>query len=421
MNFFAHTRKSEQSKDSVLPSLASLNDVVDVLHIGPLRTSTSEPYRYFLLRDNGHLSTGDGKLGLSMGGAEVIVNAEVYSYRICERARRNTPSLYTTVQAPDRAQFLAWRDAFEIVLRGTRVADQYTVEPERPLAVGWHAMLLSGVRVRPQSHVVIKVVPRSLPDPRCSFALTYVSRKIRDKAVVHPYIVEVCDVYHSAHETQVVMPYVGPPLSSLLSVPMDEKRARDMFNQLLTAAICLHTAKITHGAICPNNVLVQAVNPKLHLRLSGFSLALVPDPRVKGSRAPHRTINELTHGLAPEGLQYIAPELIDDAMAMSPSSDFWSLGVLLYRALTGELPFLLEHAGSEYEGADQTSMIDFLQKYKKVDALQDQIVFPPPSEGVKHLSNDAKSLLLLLLSPKPGRRSDVNAILQHPWVIGPRQ
>eukprot|EP00171_Calliarthron_tuberculosum_P017366 IDg17366t1 len=98
----------------------SLDNIVDLLHVGLLRTTINEQYQPFLLRDNGTLSTENGRLWLDMSGAEVVVNADVYSYRICERVREQKASMYTTVQAPDRAQFMAWRSAFEVVLRGTR-------------------------------------------------------------------------------------------------------------------------------------------------------------------------------------------------------------------------------------------------------------------------------------------------------------
>lgn len=398
----------------------SLDNIVDILHVGPLRTTINEEYQPFLLRDNGQLSTENGRLWLDMSGAEVVVNAEVYSYRICEPAHARKASMYTTVQAPDRAQFLAWRAAFEVVLRGTRICDAYRVFLNMPLAVGRHSLVFRGKRVTPSVPVAIKVLPRAVPHERRSFALTTVSRAICDNVVKDAHLASVLDVYHTRNETHVVMSLYNATLADVLNqrIRLPEPDARLLFRQLAGALRALHTEGFVHGAVVPSNVLIESDCP-LHIRLSGFSLSSVPDPRMRDreNKAPAgRTLDEVLHALKPDGVQYLAPELLNGSRTldnMSSSSDFWALGVLLYRALTGELPFRLDRVGQEFGGSPPDSVPGVMKSYLE-KAITLELLFP---ESVKkYFTADSISLITLLVSHRNDRRCDFNAISQHPWA-----
>lgn len=401
----------------------SLDNIVDVLHVGLLRTTINEQYQPFLLRDNGQLSTENGRLWLDMSGAEVVVNADVYSYRICERVNAQKASMYTTVQAPDRAQFMAWRSVFEVVLRGTRLTDSYRVALTEPLAVGQHALIFKGERIGSSHPVTVKVVPRALPTARRSFALTAVSRALRDALIKDNHLASVLDVYHTANETHIVMQtYYGTLDNHLTQAgPRPEAEVRLLFRQLAGALGALHREGFVHGAVVPSNVIIEA-NLPLHVRLSGFCLASVPDPRDRAHLAPAgRTVEEVIHALRPDGLQYLAPELLLESGAlgeMSSSSDFWALGVLLYKALTGELPFLLGRVGEQFGSSRPDSVLGVMQSYLKKSYLKEskelELLFPDSIKS--NLSDDAISLIALLVSPYPDRRRDFNAISQHPWA-----
>ncbi|MGE0713067.1 MAG: serine/threonine-protein kinase [Planctomycetota bacterium] len=88
-----------------------------------------------------------------------------------------------------------------------------------------------------------------------------------------------------------------------------------------------HAQGVVHRDVKPDNLLVDAAG---HLRVADFGLALAQDAE------------KLTRTGAVLGTpQFMAPELFAGKGfgEVGPPSDVWALGVLLYQALSGELPF----------------------------------------------------------------------------------
>ncbi|MBX3185575.1 MAG: AAA family ATPase [Labilithrix sp.] len=110
----------------------------------------------------------------------------------------------------------------------------------------------------------------------------------------------------------------------------DERRVRLAFAQLLRALDALHAAGKVHRDVKPSNALVT---PDGRVVLLDFGLATDARPKLD-ARSPAETGREGIVGTA----SYMAPEqalgLVVDARA-----DMYSAGVVLYRALTGRLPF----------------------------------------------------------------------------------
>jgi hypothetical protein len=103
---------------------------------------------------------------------------------------------------------------------------------------------------------------------------------------------------------------------------LDEGRLRGALRQLASAVDALHSAGKVHRDIKPSNILVGPDG-----RLTLIDLGLVSD--FVRPAAPH--------GLAGTAA-YIAPEQLDGG-GVAPAADWYSVGVLLYQALTGRLPF----------------------------------------------------------------------------------
>ena len=99
--------------------------------------------------------------------------------------------------------------------------------------------------------------------------------------------------------------------------------------QMIEAVACAHSKKIVHCDIKPENFILF---PGDHLRLSDFGIAIVARRTVKGSGSGT--------------LGFMAPEQALGRPSMR--SDVFSLGLILYRMFTGELPewpFLWPPAG----------------------------------------------------------------------------
>ncbi len=151
-------------------------------------------------------------------------------------------------------------------------------------------------------------------------------------ALSHPNLQEVLGI----GETSSGLPYlvtealVGEPLDRALSgvgrLPLDA--ALVLVRQAATGLSAMHAANLVHGALRPSNLqLLGDVNEPAGVK--------VLDDSALGRFA--RTADQ-TAKFTVEQLAYSAPELFLDSQA-EQSSDVFSLGVLLFRLLTGALPF----------------------------------------------------------------------------------
>jgi PAS domain S-box-containing protein len=124
----------------------------------------------------------------------------------------------------------------------------------------------------------------------------------------------------------------GEPLDQILNLcqgqPFDLKRALRIAIGLTTALGQLHRRGLIHKDIKPENVLVDDDD---RVWLTGFGIASRL-PRERQVPAPPETISGTLAYMAPEQSGFMN-------RSVDSRSDFYSLGVTLYRMLTGALPF----------------------------------------------------------------------------------
>jgi tRNA A-37 threonylcarbamoyl transferase component Bud32 len=173
------------------------------------------------------------------------------------------------------------------------------------------------------------------------------------QALVHPGIVPVHDVGVVEEIPYFVMDLIeGRELREILRV---ERPPRDVLLDVVLR-ICdpvayAHAHAIVHRDLKPANIMVRAKDG-LPL-LTDFGLA-------KDLNSQAKLTQEGTVLGTP---LYSAPELHKDASRASPRSDVYSLGVILYEATCGQLPFWAKSAGElfyrvENEEAPPPSQID---------------------------------------------------------------
>jgi serine/threonine protein kinase len=141
----------------------------------------------------------------------------------------------------------------------------------------------------------------------------------------HQNIVSVYDAGVGDYEGYIVMEYVqGESLLDLLklkqSLPVD--RALKIAAQICHALDYAHAKKIIHRDVKPSNIMIAQDD---HVKVVDFGISIL------------NSSDAIDSGLMGTPC-YMAPELIDGAPA-NELTDLFSVAVLLYEMITGNLPF----------------------------------------------------------------------------------
>jgi hypothetical protein len=152
-------------------------------------------------------------------------------------------------------------------------------------------------------------------------------------SVEHPAVVRVIDFGQSEEGTCLVMELAEGEtlLQALEAGPLDPERGRRVMVQLAEGLAAIHEKGIIHRDLKPENVVLTPSARGEQARLLDFGIARLvePDPDARG--------------LSQVGVVLGTPEYLSPEQAMGAPldarSDIYSLGVLAYRMLSGQLPF----------------------------------------------------------------------------------
>ncbi|ORZ02917.1 hypothetical protein BCR43DRAFT_510049 [Syncephalastrum racemosum] len=196
----------------------------------------------------------------------------------------------------------------------------------------------------------------------------------------HPNIVTLYEVIVTESSVYVVSEYCpnGELFDALTSCGRcSERRAQKWIRQLTSAIHYCHRQGIVHRDIKLENILLDA---QYNVKMCDFGFA---------RQADARQLLETFCG----SLAYSAPEVIRRQKYTGPETDVWSLGVIMYTLLAGELPF------------DDDSEIITQRKIVNVD-------YEMPS----YFSSEAADLIQRMLRLDPTERITVDQIQNHPWM-----
>jgi serine/threonine-protein kinase len=147
----------------------------------------------------------------------------------------------------------------------------------------------------------------------------------------HPHVVSVYDRGAFDGTYYIAMEYLpGRSLKQLIrqEAPVDPIRAIDITVQILKAARFAHKRGVIHRDLKPHNVIIDESD---QVKVTDFGIA----------RAGASDMTET--GSIMGTAQYLSPEQAQ-GLAVSPASDLYSIGVVLYELLTGRVPFDAEAA-----------------------------------------------------------------------------
>ncbi len=144
----------------------------------------------------------------------------------------------------------------------------------------------------------------------------------------HPNIVAVYTLRESQLGLCIVMEFVkGRNLSDIIKEvgPLPLNRFKKIFLQCLNALDHAHTEGIIHRDIKPSNIMLTDQDV---VKITDFGLAKRLDPTPNASTV-----------LAGGTLYYSPPEQLDSLANVDYRGDIYSLGMTMYEALTGKIPF----------------------------------------------------------------------------------
>lgn len=163
----------------------------------------------------------------------------------------------------------------------------------------------------------------------------------------HPYIARLLDGGIDAQgQPWFAMEYVeGAPITQWADAQRLDLRGRiALFAKICEAVQHAHERFVVHRDLKPDNILADAHG---HPRVLDFGVAKLVDPLAEGA-----TRTGVAVGFTPE---YAAPEQITGG-AITAATDVYALGLVLYRLLTGRLPYdLAEH--------DLTARVDAISRH----------------------------------------------------------
>uniref|UniRef100_A0AAR2LL39 non-specific serine/threonine protein kinase n=1 Tax=Pygocentrus nattereri TaxID=42514 RepID=A0AAR2LL39_PYGNA len=203
----------------------------------------------------------------------------------------------------------------------------------------------------------------------------------------HPHLVGLLDTFETPSSYVLVLEMAdqGRLLDYIVSWGnLTEEKVALYLRDILEALHYLHTCRIAHLDLKPENVVIEQTSIQPVVKLTDFGDAA----HLSGSPYIHRLVG------SPE---FSAPELVLGEPA-SLASDLWSLGVLAYVMLSGASPFL-------DESAEETCL-----NICRLD-------FSFPEDYFRGVSGAARDFVRSLLRAETSRRPSAQSCLQgEPWL-----
>jgi tRNA A-37 threonylcarbamoyl transferase component Bud32 len=237
---------------------------------------------------------------------------------------------------------------------------------EKQIGKGGMARVYLALHEGLDRHVAIKVMSKNLDDDDSSFS----DRFIREARIVaklsHTNIITVFDVgAHDGHNYIAMELVPGITLDDKIKEGISTQQALITMKEMASALDYAHTRDIVHRDVKPENIMFREDGSSV---LTDFGIAKSTTSETKMTAAG--SVIGTPHYMSPEQAQ---------GLEVGSFSDIYSLGVVFYEMLTGNIPY----------DADSTIAIVFKHISDPIPSLGDDLVqFQPLIDGL--LAKDPK-------------------------------
>ncbi len=228
-------------------------------------------------------------------------------------------------------------------LTGTIVAEKYRLDSL--LRNGELGDFYRGRHLFMDKPVTMKVLPEWLAvDDQIRDQFTAEARSAA--ALTNPHILAVNDFGSGKDDSYFVVyeGFDGEPLKNMVGAggQFSVDRAISISRQIADALNTAHENGFVHGNLTPDSVLVANTADRSEVKVFDFE----PADSVRMRRSEDRSA---------QSVSYLAPENFSGLSPVDGRSDIYSLGIILYQMIAGELPFtgetptdvMLKHAEAD--------------------------------------------------------------------------
>ncbi len=239
--------------------------------------------------------------------------------------------------------------------------------------------------------VAIKILPpERARDPEFTERFLREARALAK--LTHPHIVSVYDAGQSGNYLYIVMEYVdGATLRALIKEgKLSPAESMNMVRQICDGMQYAHDRGVIHRDIKPENVLIDLQG---QIKITDFGLAKLNQQ----SSAAYFPLTETSVRMGTA--HYMSPEQYINTAAVDHRADIYSLGVMFYEMLTGELPTL------EFKPPSHKIDVD-----PRVDQVVERSIKAFPAERYQQAAEVRNDVERIAATPRRSMRFIVTAL-----------
>ena len=202
------------------------------------------------------------------------------------------------------------------------------------IGYGGMAVVYKAIDLATGKHVALKMLKESISDNTQALR-RFINESKAVAMMNHQNIVKILDVSVKTKYKFIVMEFIqGITLRDYMNKKnkLSWQTAAAFIAQILQALDHAHQKGVIHRDIKPQNIMVMEGGL---IKVADFGIAKIPDAE---------TVTRVDHAVGT--IYYISPEQALGSKKIDARSDLYSLGVMFYEMVTGELPFMAENSYS---------------------------------------------------------------------------